>query len=296
MPFLLSALEKETGYQLAKTIKSELTAEELASIDFLMPIPETAVPSARCVTQSLGKPSEDGFCKNRYTFRTFILSGQKNLESGVKRKPATIDIEFTDRTVLLVDDSLVRGTTSRELCLLAKRAGAKKIIFASCAPRITYPHIYGIDLASHSELIAHHRDNASIASHLGAEKVMFQTLSDLKEACMRAGTGKTDGPADFEVGVFCGKYCSPVDDGYLQHLEEMRGEVKKRRALNDARDAVAIGVANETQRQLVDLGGRLRGHEVVPITPMPMPNGRDAPDYLHASPPDQTSVLGTFAQ
>jgi amidophosphoribosyltransferase len=110
------------------------------------------------------------------------------------------------------------------------------------------------------------------------------------------GPEKLTGPPIFEVGVFCGKYCSPVDDGYLQHLEEMRGEVKKRKALNDARDAVATGVANETQRQLVDLGGRLRGHEVVPITPMPMPNGRDAPDYLHASPPDQTSVLGTFAQ
>jgi amidophosphoribosyltransferase len=258
---------KEMGYLLAKTIKSELTAEELASIDVVIPIPETAVPSGKCVAESLGKPYEDGFCKSRYTFRTFILSGQKNRESSVKRKLAPIDIEFRGRTVLLVDDSIVRGTTSREIVNLAKGAGAKKIYFASCAPRITHPHIYGIDLASPSELIAHHRDNASIARHLGAEKVIFQTLPDLKEACKRARTVEADEPADFEVGVFCGKYCTPVDDGYLEHLDQLRGETKKTKDLDDAKDAVVSGLADDAQRSLVERGAKAKGQEVVPSSP-----------------------------
>ena len=258
---------KEMGYQLAKTIKSELSAEELASIDVVIPIPETSVPSGKCIAESLGKPFEDGFCKNRYTFRTFIISGQKNRESSVRRKLAPIDIEFLGRTVLLVDDSIVRGTTSREIVNLAKGAGAKKVYFASCAPRITYPHIYGIDLASPSELIAHSRDNASIARHLGVEKVLFQTLPDLKEACKRASTKDSDVPTDFEVGVFCGKYCTPVDEGYLEHLEQLRGETKKRKVLDDARDAVVNGLADDTQRLLVERGAKVNGQDIVPLSP-----------------------------
>ena len=206
------------------------------------------------------------------------MSGQKNRESSVRRKLAPIDVEFIGRTVLLVDDSIVRGTTSREIVNLAKGAGAKKIYFASCAPRIAYPHIYGIDLASPSELIAHHRDNASIARHIGAEKVIFQTLPDLKEACKRARTIETDEPADFEVGVFCGEYCTPVEEGYFEHLEQLRGESKKMKVLDDARDAVVNGLADDAQWLLVERGAKVKGQEVVPLSPAPIRNG--APDYM----------------
>jgi len=257
------------GYALAKTIQAALSPEELAEIDVVMPIPETSNTSAKCVAEGLEKPFDMGFVKNRYVFRTFIMPGQKQRESSVRRKLNPMEAQFNNRNVLLVDDSIVRGTTSREIVTMAKGAGAKKVYFASCAPRITHAHIYGIDLASPSELIAHERDDDSIAAHLGAEKVIFQSLQDLKDACKDAlpESHRETGPSDFEVGVFCGKYCTPVDDGYFEHLEQLRGESKKIKVLNSAREAVANGVATDKQTRMVMNGAKANGNEVQPMSP-----------------------------
>lgn len=125
------------GETLAENIKRSLTAAELAEIDAVIPIPETSNTSAKRAAECLGKPYEDGFVKNRYVFRTFIMPGQQQRESSVRRKLSPMDTKFKDKNVLLIDDSIVRGTTSREIVNMVKESEAKKIYFASCAPRIT---------------------------------------------------------------------------------------------------------------------------------------------------------------
>lgn len=244
------------GDKLANTIRSVLTPSELASIDAIIPIPETATTSAQRVSKTLKKPLAVGFIKNRYVFRTFIIPNQKAREKGVRRKLNAMEEQFTGKTVLLVDDSIVRGTTSREIVLMAREAGAKVVYFASCAPPITYPHIYGIDLASSSELIAHHRDANTIAGMIGADKVIYQKLDDLKAACAEAAIpGATPRPdQDFEVGVFCGKYVTPVDDSYFLHLEQVRGESRKLKVMENAREAVANGSAGREEIKMISNG------------------------------------------
>ena len=125
------------GEKLATRIKNVLTPEELCEIDAVIPIPETSNTSAKRAAECLKKPYEDGFVKNRYVFRTFIMPGQKERESSVRRKLSPMETKFQDKNVLLIDDSIVRGTTSREIVSMAREAGARKIYFASCAPRIT---------------------------------------------------------------------------------------------------------------------------------------------------------------
>lgn len=239
------------GYKLADTIVRRLAPEELADIDVVIPIPETANTSAACVADRLKRPYCQGFVKNRYVFRTFIMPGQKAREKSVRRKLNPMKIKFDGKSVLLVDDSIVRGTTSREIVNMAREAGARKVYFASCAPRITHAHIYGIDLASPSELIAHHRDEDSIARHIGAEKVIYQTLEDLKAACAELSPRPNQ---EFEVGVFCGTYVTPVEPGYFEHLERVRGETKKLKVMESAREAVANGWAGEEEIKMARNG------------------------------------------
>lgn len=145
------------------------------------------------------------------------------------------------------------GTTSREIVLMAREAGAKKVYFTSCAPPITYAHIYGIDLASSSELIAHHRDSAAIAKHIGADDVVYQNLEDLESACARLSP-RDPKAQKFEVGVFCGKYVTPVDAGYFEHLEKVRGESRKQKVMEKAREAVVHGTANPQQIRMAAKG------------------------------------------
>ncbi|KZF19337.1 amidophosphoribosyltransferase [Xylona heveae TC161] len=253
------------GYKLADTIRRELGPEILKTIDCVIPIPETSNTSALSVAQYLNIPYSQAFVKNRYIFRTFIMPGQEARKKGVRRKLNAMRPEFENRNVLLVDDSIVRGTTSREIVTMAREAGAKKVFFASCAPPITHAHIYGIDLASPSELIAYHRDAKAVAEHIGADAVIYQTLSDLKESCAELSPrGKEQ---DFEVGVFCGKYVTPVEQSYFDHLERVRGESKKLKVMESAREAVMHGVASLEQLQITTNGVEVNGKgKVVPAT------------------------------
>ena len=241
------------GYRLAETIQKYLTPEQLSEIDAVVPIPETSLVSAYAVSKHLKKPYCQGFVKNRYIFRTFIMPSQRARQRGVRAKLNAIPVEFKGKNVLLVDDSIVRGTTSREIVNMAKEAGAKKVYFSSCAPPITNAHIYGIDLASPSELIAHHRSEKDIAQHIGADAVIYQSLQDLETACAQESP-RDKATQKFEVGVFCGKYVTPVPDEYFNHLERVRGETRKQKVVEKAREAVMQGVADEKQVKMAANG------------------------------------------
>lgn len=255
---------RNMGFTLAETIKKQLGPERLAEIDVVMPIPETAITSAICVAEALQKPYVLGFVKNRYIFRTFIMPSQKLRQKGVRAKLNPMRKKFEGKNVLLVDDSIVRGTTSREIVLMAREAGAKKVYFTSCAPPITNAHIYGIDLASSSELIAHHRDATAIAKHIGADDVIFQNLDDLVHACASLSP-RDPSTQKFEVGVFCGKYVTPVSDDYFAHLEKIRGETRKQKTMASARDAVLHGVADLQQVRMAAKGVEVDQHgNVIP--------------------------------
>ena len=249
------------GLKLAETIIKKL-GEALKEIDVIIPLPETANTSAAALSERLGIPFCQGFVKNRYVFRTFIMPGQGAREKSVRRKLSAIESEFIGRTVLLIDDSMVRGTTSREIVSMAREAGAKKVIVASCSPPITHAHIYGIDLASPLELLAHNRDSAAIAEHIGAEDVIYQSLDDMKAACAELSPRPDQ---QFEVGVFCGSYVTPVPKDYFEHLEKVRGHSKKLKMLESAKEAVVHGVAGKKELDFLTNGAEVDANgQVVP--------------------------------
>ena len=275
------------GYKLAETIQSQLGPEKVAQIDAVIPIPETSLISAYAVSKHLKIPYCQGFVKNRYIFRTFIMPNKKARQKGVRAKLNAIPLEFKDKNVLLVDDSIVRGTTSREIVLMAKEAGAKKVFFASCAPPITNAHIYGIDLASSTELIAHERTSSQIAKHIGADEVIYQTLDDLQNACAELSP-RDPKKQKFEVGVFCGKYVTPVSDDYFEHLERVRGETRKLKVMENAREAVRQGTAGEEEVRMAANGVEVDDHgNVVPNTSAPVSDGSNDEagfgDYAHTN-------------
>ncbi|KAI0805711.1 putative amidophosphoribosyltransferase [Xylaria sp. FL0064] len=208
------------GLKLADKIRETIGEEGVRGIDVIIPVPETSNTAAAVVSERLKIPLSAAFTKNRFVGRTFILPGQKLRQKSVRRKLSAIESEFMGRTVCLVDDSIVRGTTSKEIVSMAREAGAVKVYFASCAPPLVYPHIYGIDLASPHEMIAHEKSREDIAQLIGADDLIYQDLDDLKQACIEAAPN--GGIEEFEVGVFCGKYQTIVPEGYFDHLDEMR--------------------------------------------------------------------------
>jgi amidophosphoribosyltransferase len=193
-------------------------------IDVVVPIPDTSRTSALQVAYHLGVKYREGFIKNRYIGRTFIMPGQAERDKSVRRKLNAIGLEFRGKNVLLVDDSIVRGTTSRQIIKLARDAGANKVYFASAAPPVRFPNVYGIDMPAASELIANSRDNEEIAQLIGADRLIYQDLHGLIRSVRHDNSAITE----FDASCFSGEYVTgDVTDEYLQDLEERRNDGAK---------------------------------------------------------------------
>ena len=207
------------GEYLAEKIKKELTKKELEEIDVVIPIPDTSRTSSLPLSIKLKKKLRDGFVKNRYIGRTFIMPGQKIRKKSVKQKLNTINIEFENRNVLLIDDSIVRGNTSKQIIEMARQAGAKKVYFASASPPIINPNVYGIDMPFVNELIAYNKSIDEIANEIGADKLIYQNLNDLIASVSTYNNNITK----FDCSCFDGKYITKgVTDRYLSNLESIR--------------------------------------------------------------------------
>ncbi len=188
-------------------------------IDVVIPIPDSSRPSALQLANRLGLAFREGFVKNRYIGRTFIMPGQAMRKKSVRQKLNAISVEFKGKNVLLVDDSIVRGTTSREIVQMAREAGARKVYFASAAPPVRFPNVYGIDMPSRRELIATGRSDEEICREIGADKLIYQDLDDLKAAVRKAN------PAIkyFDASCFDGDYITgDITAEYLDEIEAAR--------------------------------------------------------------------------
>ena len=193
-------------------------------IDVVIPIPESSTTSANEVAKKLGLPYREGFVKNRYIGRTFIMPKQEMRRKSVKRKLNPITMEFEGKNVLLVDDSIVRGTTSKQIVEMAREAGAKKVFFASAAPPIRFQNVYGIDMAATTELIAHQKDEDQIAEYIGADWLVYQNLEDLIRSA-KVGNKEIE---NFETSIFDGQYLDDqVSSDYLKNLEVLRSDSNK---------------------------------------------------------------------
>jgi amidophosphoribosyltransferase len=206
-------------------------------IDVVIPIPDTSRTSALQLAQRLGLKYREGFIKNRYIGRTFIMPGQELREKSVRSKLNAIDLEFRGKTVLLVDDSIVRGTTSAQIIDLAREAGAKKVYFASAAPPVRFPNVYGIDMPAASELIASGRDLAEIERSIGADWLIYQDLSDLVAACQHDNAKITE----FDTSCFSGEYVTgDVTPEYLERLQLERSDEAKARRRGERRGSLRV--------------------------------------------------------
>jgi amidophosphoribosyltransferase len=192
-------------------------------IDVVIPIPDSSTTAALQLADDLGVQYREGFVKNRYIGRTFIMPYQEERKKSVRRKLNILELEFKDKNVLLVDDSIVRGTTSTKIIQMAKEAGAKKIYFASAAPAIKYQNLYGIDMPDTKELIASNKNHDEIAEEIGTDWLIYQNLEDLIES---VGEGNPD-IKEFETSIFTGEYITPLGENYLADLENSRQDELK---------------------------------------------------------------------
>jgi len=207
-------------------------------IDVVIPIPDTSRTSALQVAHILDTKYREGFIKNRYIGRTFIMPGQELRERSVRSKLNAIDLEFRGKTVLLVDDSIVRGTTSAQIIDIAREAGARKVYFASAAPPVRYPNVYGIDMPATTELVAAGRTDEEVARIIGADWLVYQDLPDLV-AAVRHDNAKIE---EFDTSCFSGEYVTgDVTPEYLQRLQTERSdEAKARRRAERGRALRAV--------------------------------------------------------
>jgi amidophosphoribosyltransferase len=208
------------GQALARKILRERPDHD---IDVVIPVPDTSRTAALPLAYDLNVKDREGFIKNRYIGRTFIMPGQKARKKSVRQKLNAIDLEFRKKNVLIVDDSIVRGTTSRQIIQMAREAGARKVYFASASPPVRFPNIYGIDMPAPAELIASGREHEEIERKLGADWLIYQDLPDLIEAC-REGNDRI---RQFDASCFSGKYITGVQDGYLEKLRVQRSDQAK---------------------------------------------------------------------
>jgi amidophosphoribosyltransferase len=204
------------GETLAAKIRRELP---LGDIDVVMPIPDSSRPAAMQMALRLGLEYREGFIKNRYVGRTFIMPGQSVRKKSVRQKLNPIEVEFKGKNVLIVDDSIVRGTTSNQIVEMARESGANKVIFASAAPPVRFPNVYGIDMPTRSELIASGRDDEQIRASIGADVLIYQDIDDMKRAINEPGSGIRR----FEASCFDGDYITgDVTPEYLDRVEYAR--------------------------------------------------------------------------
>jgi amidophosphoribosyltransferase len=211
-------------------------------IDVVIPIPDTSRTSAMSLAHELGVRFTEGFIKNRYIGRTFIMPGQTARKKSVRQKLNPIDVEFKGKNVLLVDDSIVRGTTSRQIVQMARDAGARRVYFASAAPPVRFPNVYGIDMPAASELVAHGRTEQEVCDWIGADGLVYQDLDDLIEAVGKKGKSAVQ---RFDTSVFDGQYVTgDVTAEYLDRLEADRNDDAKS-SRESLRPATVIGLHND---------------------------------------------------
>ena len=216
------------GSKLADQIKEVKPGHD---IDVVIPIPDSSTTAAHQLAVDLGVPYREGFVKNRYIGRTFIMPYQEERKKSVRRKLNILDLEFQGKNVLLVDDSIVRGTTSKKIIEMAREAGANKVYFASAAPAIKYQNLYGIDMPATSELIASNKTDDEVAEEINSDWLIYQRLDDLIDA-VKAGNPEIE---NFETSIFTGKYITPLVENYLEELENSRkDELKMQREKSQA--------------------------------------------------------------
>ena len=238
-----SILDKISVYKARLRMGEELAGKIVRDfpdhdIDVVIPIPDTSRTSAVQVAYHLGVKYREGFIKNRYIDRTFIMPGQEERAKSVRRKLNAIGLEFRGKNVLLVDDSIVRGTTSRQIIRLAREAGANKVYFASAAPPVRYPNVYGIDMPAASELIANGRTIEEIQELIGADKLVYQDL----HALIRSVRHDNSGISEFDTSCFSGEYVTgDVTDEYLDELEQRRNDAAKQKREARQKGLVAVG-------------------------------------------------------
>jgi len=208
------------GTKLAKQIESIRPDHD---IDVVIPIPDSSITAAHQIAVDLNIPYREGFVKNRYIGRTFIMPYQDERKKSVRRKLNILDLEFKDKNVLLVDDSIVRGTTSKKIIQMVREAGAKKVYFASAAPAIKYQNLYGIDMPATSELIASKKSIDEVANEINADWLIYQKLEDLIDGVKEGNPEITE----FETSIFTGKYITPLVENYLEELENSRKDELK---------------------------------------------------------------------
>jgi len=235
------------GDRLAHQVREELLNKG-EQIDVVIPVPDTSRVAALQLAQTLGVSYREGFVKNRYIGRTFIMPGQSSRRKNVRRKLNAMALEFSGKSVLLVDDSIVRGTTSREIIQMAREVGARKVFMASCAPPIRYPNVYGIDMPSRNELVAYKRTVEEVAQTIQADAVIYASLETLIDSVCSLNPSLTK----FDCSIFDGHYVTGgVDETYLSHLESVRAsndQAKKQLARVDTQvDDVSSSKQPETQ-------------------------------------------------
>ena len=209
------------GKKLAQKIKKLSIYKD---IDVIIPIPDTSRVSAQAIAEELGVKFREGFMKNRYIGRTFIMPGQKERKKSVRQKLNPVKVEFEGKNVLLVDDSIVRGTTSREIIEMARDAGANKVYMASSAPPVRHPNVYGIDMPSAQELIAHDRTEEEISSLIGADFLVYQDLNDLVDSVKEGNPNIKK----FDCAVFDGHYVTgDINQDYLKKIDIERNDSAK---------------------------------------------------------------------
>ena len=214
------------GELLAKRISEEYPNHEIEAV---IPVPDSGRIASLDLAKHLGVPYREGFVKNRYIGRTFLMPGQSVRKDSVRKKLNTIEGEFNNKVVLIVDDSIVRGNTSRRIVQMARDAGAKKVYFASCSPPIIHPNVYGIDMPAKTEYVAYNRNNDEICKAIGADLLFYQRLDDLVEACLSEGNNNL---ASFDCSCFNGIYVTGgITEEYLQKIERIRNDKAKNSVL-----------------------------------------------------------------